>query len=360
MSKTITLLLEAHGIEDLDTAIIAPKIELLSFTGKTGELGDFGIIDNVSLEISILNLLRDLYSSQSQNQESVYNSENLVTSLRLLYKKTEINYKNGGFSRTYPRNQRFFSFEPNPHEDCRKCNNVDKADPIYAKICIPNRNSEIKPCPVYGVVVVASSDIADLQFTLASTAASTNIKLLSLSNLHMNKSAENYWFQKITNDSAQKKFQNMIQNNEVSLTNLSQIFEAMGYTKIYILDPSCRGNDIIHNSKFKSATYSIIEKKPREITSIRHLITEQMERDPQMEQNQVNQSTNLNNLCEMGSKCWENMFGNKKQKINGGKNNKQKKTKKNKKKQKKTKKNKKNKKNKKFKFTKLNKTKKLK
>jgi hypothetical protein len=52
-----------------------------------------------------------------------------------------------------------------------------------------------------------------------------------------------YWSQKIDKSrfpKASLAFKHMIENRNISLTELSKIFEAMGYTDIYIIDPTCR------------------------------------------------------------------------------------------------------------------------
>ena len=112
-TKAITLLIEAHGEEDLDISINVPRVELLSFSGKTGELGDFGIVDDQSLELHILDFLRNLYLNKSTaaNQAKVYQNNALTTGLRTLYEEDAgKGYSNGGFVRTKPIRQRTFYF----------------------------------------------------------------------------------------------------------------------------------------------------------------------------------------------------------------------------------------------------------
>jgi len=278
--KSITLLLEAHGDEDLDIAVNVPRINLLSFSGKTGQLGDFGIVDDESLELHILNFLRNLYSNNSTpaKQRDIYNGDILVHELRRLYEEEAgKGYPNGGFVRTKPIRQRTFYFSPNKHEDCRRCRKADKyieykdgtkePNPEYAKVCLPNRKLAANLCPVYGLVVVASSDKADKQFTLEG-AVGNGVRPLSVSNLHMNNGAQRYWFQKIDQarfPQASIAFQHMIHNRNISLTQLSKIFEAMGYTDIYALDPSCRdatqGDTRQEPTRFQAAAISVLEQK---------------------------------------------------------------------------------------------------
>lgn len=280
--KAITLLLEAHGEEYLDIEVNVPRVELLSFSGKTGESGDFGIVDNESLELSILKLLRNLYSDKSSvaQQEKVYKSDTLSTELRRLYEEEAgKGYPNGGFVRTQPIRERVFYFEPNPHEDCRRCKRVPKMieytdgtvrpNPVYAKVCIPNRKLATNLCPVYGLIVVSSSDNSDKPYTLESSRGE-GIAALSTANLHMNIGSKLHWYQKINATrfpQASIAFQHMIQNRNISLTQLSKIFEAMGYTDIYVLDPSCRDATKRHTVKpptrFQAAVHSVTEKNKR-------------------------------------------------------------------------------------------------
>jgi hypothetical protein len=291
--KSITLLLEAHGEEDLDIAVNVPRINLLSFSGKTGQLGDFGIVDDKSLELHILDFLRNLYLNKSTaaKQRDIYNGDRLVPELRRLYEEeAEKGYPNGGFVRTKPIRQRTFYFSPNKHEDCRRCRKADKyieykdgtkePNPEYAKVCLPNRKLAANLCPVYGLVVVASSDPSDRPFTLES-ADGDGIRELSISNLHMNSGSQLHWFQKIDQakfPQASLAFQHMIQNRNISLTQLSKIFEAMGYTDIYVLDPSCRDTTKLGTAKepikLQAAVYSVLEqKRGRGLASISDAVT---------------------------------------------------------------------------------------
>lgn len=291
--KSITLLIEAHGEEDLDIAVNVPRVELLSFSGKTGQLGDFGIVDDQSLELHILDFLRNLYLNKSTaaNQAKVYQNNALTTGLRTLYEEDAgKGYSNGGFVRTKPIRQRTFYFSPNKHEDCRRCRKADKyieyadgtkePNPEYAKVCLPNRKLAANLCPVYGLVVVASSDPSDRPFTLES-ADGDGIRELSISNLHMNSGSQLHWFQKIDQakfPQASLAFQHMIQNRNISLTQLSKIFEAMGYTDIYVLDPSCRDTTKLGTAKeplkLQAAVYSVLEqKRGRGLASISDAVT---------------------------------------------------------------------------------------
>jgi hypothetical protein len=253
--KAITLLIEAHGDEDLDIKVNVPRVNLLSFSGKPGVLGDFGMLNDQSLELFILRLLRNLYKDKStaKQQETVYYGNNkLPDRLRALYEAAGKRYPEGGFVRTYPVRQRTFYFSPNKHEDCRRCKRVKKLvkytdgtmgpNPVYSKVCIPNRKLTSRDCPVYGLIVVSSSDPDDKEFTLEGREGD-EIGELSSSNLHMNNGAQVHWSQKINKllfPKASLAFKHMIENRNISLTQLSKIFEAMGYTDIYILDPSCR------------------------------------------------------------------------------------------------------------------------
>jgi len=255
--KSITLLIEAHGDEDLDIAVNVPRVKLLSFSGQPGELGNFGMVNEQSLELYSLRLLRDLYKDKSNagQQEEVYEDNKLPDRLQALYERAGKTYPGGGFIRTHPVRQRTFYFKPNTHEDCRRCRKVKKLakyddgsmrpNPVYSKVCIPNRKLTSRDCPVYGLIVVASSDPADKKYTLEGSVGN-EINDLSSSNLHMNNGAQLHWLQKLQKidqmqfPKALLAFKHMIENRNISLTQLSKIFEALGYTDIYILDPSCR------------------------------------------------------------------------------------------------------------------------
>jgi hypothetical protein len=280
--KAITLLIEAHGDEDLDIEVNVPFVHLLSFSGRMGQLGDFGMIGNESLELHILDSLRKLYlqKSSTPNQSNIYNGDELKDELIRLYEEEAgKGYPSGGFFKTNPVRQRTFYFKPNRHEDCRRCRKVEKQveytdgsmgpNPKYAQVCVPNRKLTSTDCPVYGLIVVASSDPADKQFTLEGTVGNT-IAELNSSNIHMNNGSMLYWSQKIDKSrfpKASLAFKHMIQNRNISLTQLSKIFEAMGYTDIYILDPSCRSTKKLdrpdEQPKLKTAVHTLWERTGR-------------------------------------------------------------------------------------------------
>jgi hypothetical protein len=281
-TKAITLLIEAHGDEILDIEINVPYVHLLSFSGRMGQLGDFGKVGDESLELHILESLRNLYlgKSSAQQQSNVYNGDKLRAQLRTLYEeKAGKGYPSGGFFKTNPVRERTFYFKPNRHEDCRRCRKAKKLveysdgsmgpNPEYARVCVPNRKISSRDCPVYGLIVVASSDPDDKQFTLEGETGE-GFDALSSANLHMNGGAELHWFQKIDGikfPQASSAFEHMIEKLDISLTQLSKIFEAMGYTDIYILDPSCRSTKKLdrpdEQSKLKTAVHTLWERTGR-------------------------------------------------------------------------------------------------
>jgi len=286
-TKAITLLIEAHGDEILDIEINVPYVHLLSFSGRMGQLGDFGKVGDESLELHILESLRNLYlgKSSAQQQSNVYNGDKLRAQLRTLYEeKAGKGYPSGGFFKTNPVRERTFYFKPNRHEDCRRCRKAKKLveysdgsmgpNPEYARVCVPNRKISSRDCPVYGLIVVASSDPDDKQFTLEGETGE-GFDALSSANLHMNGGAELHWFQKIDGTKfpqASSAFEHMIEKRDISLTQLSKIFEAMGYTDIYILDPSCRST-FTEQPKLKSAVHSYWERNPRDLSSVSNAVT---------------------------------------------------------------------------------------
>ena len=337
--KEITLLIEGHGNEILGIpSNLTRDTKLLSFPCDVGSFGLLQLVDNQSLEILVLNYLISAYSSNAQ-QSKIFNSHALPNDLKQIYKRAKIEYPGGGFCRNIPpKNERTFFFAPNNHENCRSCV-TDKEGNIR---CLPVRNPNNRYCPVYGLIVVASNDPDDAPFTLASLHSKlndvnkNNVQFLNSSNLHQNNSSKMYWKNKLTDQSTINKFDYMINQNEVTLTNLVSIFQNMGYSKIYILDPSCRDTSSSSPPTSPSAVVTVappvasavappvapVASAVAPVAPVAPVASAPVAHTMNLNSDSltVDQNNIWTSACKIGTQCWENMF--RKSKIDGGKRSK--------------------------------------
>ncbi len=317
--RDITLLIEGHGNENVNIPIaLRDNIKLLSFPCNVGSSGLLELVDKVSLEIIVLNYLIDTYGFRYNDQASIFNSQKLVTDLRNIYADAGIKYDGGGFCRNLPpRHQRTFFFKPNDHENCRSCG-VDRGE-----LCLPVRDLRKQYCPVYGLIIVDTNNPVSKAFTLTNlyedlhnNGNNMNVTYLNRPNLHQNKTTRLHWYNNIpkTDTTNQALFTNMIEQQEVTLTNLVSIFQSMGYNRIHILDPSCRTLVTDTTASASSASSAVVSVAPM-IMDINGSTSETTSTNTNTNENA---NTNMwSSVCKAGTKCWENMFG--KRKIDGGK-----------------------------------------
>ena len=282
--KTITIFIQGHGDEDLNTEFKDLNVELLSISGRPGELGVMQLTDGVSLDVAILNSLQRYYSDLNDiDQNILYDVSAGI--MKPIYNSFNISFTNGGFKYTIPKHERNFTLEAGVHENCSEvCKlNVNKRDPYnianlkYTK-CVKLRGYD--RCPYYGIVVVASSDPSDNEgrFTLQSKNSNDDI---NNSNITISRTAQNHWRNKIydlTNNKhmefANSILEKIIVTKHVKLSELTNFFHILGFSKIYIIDPTCRNvitykysppyHDIMLKGKdrFKNAVYQIMEQRP--------------------------------------------------------------------------------------------------
>lgn len=246
--EAVTLFIQGHGREYNDETFNNDHTtKLLSFVGISGELGDANFCDynGKTIDINVIDFLHGQYSNQYNNNGNLDNESQdilfdiLPEYLQKLYKKCNINYENG-FTKTWPRWEREFFFEPNPHENCRLCktkNNRRLNNNYINGRCLPERNKNNLYCPEYGLTIVASSFPDDFSFTLAGSQNRTQ------SNMNMTLSSKTFWKNRASN---QYKFliDKIYDEKEITLTELNLLFKSMGFKYIYILDPTCRECEI--------------------------------------------------------------------------------------------------------------------
>jgi hypothetical protein len=246
---SVTLYIQGHGEEDVQISQGIEGVRLLSFAGSAGVLGSMKKCTNGEMvDIVTLKFLQQMYKTDTtlETQEMLFD-DILPDSLKDIYENfCNINFVGGGFKKTYPKTERTYFFAPNEHEDCRICKG--QINDITGKIshrCLPIRDANSKYCPEYGITVVSSSFEEDHSFTLASDNSSKDV------NLHLSLSAKNYWKNKAKKNSTNQKslefidklFEKLFSREKkpkAYLTELIRLFHLMGFTRIFIIDPTCR------------------------------------------------------------------------------------------------------------------------
>jgi hypothetical protein len=276
-AKSITLLIEGHGLEHLQHKFKAEMVELLTFSGLPGELGISNFCpDGRPIDFVILEKLSEAYDDvrTEEQQEDMFNDPGLHHELRSVYSRAGIYFKDAAFQVTRPVNERYFDFEEQEHDNCRKC--TDNPE-MLALRCKKPRDVMSKYMPTFGLFVVTSSDPADLPYTLGAYAPrvanpipdTAQFQEWEKANMHETPRTALYWRSKIPDSSTSAEdFEQMISEKGVRLSKLINIFRAMGYGHIRIFDPSCRaiaevlaGRDV-SNLAFKKAATAVMERLP--------------------------------------------------------------------------------------------------
>jgi hypothetical protein len=254
MEETVTLFIQGHGSEYISHPLKnEPNVQLLSFVGMPGVLGQMVFCEHNDkpIDINIIEYLNKIYSKtygtngnlNFQSQLSVFNL--LPDLLKKLYEECDIIYTKG-FSKIWPRWERYFSFKPGEHENCRLCtvtndlnkennsSNLGKDCIRNPGRCLPERNISNLCCPEYGLTIVASSFQEDIPFTLANK----NVNRRTEANMNMSLSTKEYWKSRTP---THKEFVDQIFNEKyIFLSQLITLFKSMGFKYIYLLDPTCR------------------------------------------------------------------------------------------------------------------------
>jgi hypothetical protein len=256
--SSVTIFIQGHGEELLNTPFQNVKrLSLLSFSGSPGELGNMKICDSgESIDIQTIKYLHFMYSNlyskynSTVTQMDIYNK--LPDDLRELYKNCNIQYEDEGFTVTYPISERIFTLTPNTHENCVKC--IESG----SKRCIYERNSRKQLCPEYGITVLASSDPYDDGFTLATIRLEEKRTKV---NWNFNPTVMKHWYGKSRYKDKGEIYNQLLNDHEITLSNLFLYFSSMGFQNIYIIDPTCRY--IPHETtSFQKISRSVYEKHP--------------------------------------------------------------------------------------------------
>jgi hypothetical protein len=245
-SNPITLIIQAHGSEDLNVGLIANRVQLLSVSGAPNESGIMSFCKDKngkvsSLDTNVMKMLKNAYSKRGSIFQHFMFNDILINKddppgiLEQEYENCGIIFdKNGGFKPTQPFSERRFYFRPNPHEDCERC--IYGEGSAKCERCIPIRDPDKKMSSEYGLTIICTDIPDDNPNTLAGMRNRID------ANLHKTPSTRTYWRNKIPRTSTQSitNFDNMFDTTEINLSELLTIFREMGYVDIYIIDPTCR------------------------------------------------------------------------------------------------------------------------
>jgi hypothetical protein len=195
--------------------------------------------------------------------------ETLTEPLKDLYTDCDISYPRGFKIHHNPKEFRKFHFHPSDHESCRSCIRTGSKRCSYPRI-FGTRTTEddIVWCPEYGIFPVLSSDEHDYRHTIVSIGEKDRIGAKrTLSRAQSNvpsdtvfiepkniigEAARAYWRNKIVHnpdlrdgESLREKllddFDTLCHTREITIDRLINLFQlGMGYTHLYIIDPSCR------------------------------------------------------------------------------------------------------------------------
>jgi len=276
-NKSIVLFIQAHGSEsdeltEADLREINNNIRLLSFSGEVDICGRMALnpTTKLSVDSKLIQILHENYFNDRTNKkgddEEIAFMESNAQQLKEMYEndyKIKYHREAGKFTHegftTFPvQRERTFYFRGNPGEN-----------PAYVGV----RN--------YGLSVLRSDDSADCEFTLENIVLPNppnldnykyqwtydQIKELSgrmkrcKANLHKNKNSRLHWVTKFLSNLQVNSIDEAVRpteiltdlfdkdNPHIKLSDLYYFFNTMGFTKIFIYDPTCRSVDTSQDVK---------------------------------------------------------------------------------------------------------------
>jgi hypothetical protein len=306
-SNPITLIIQAHGSEDLNVGLIANRVQLLSVSGAPGVSGKMAFCEDeyeniTSLDTNVMKMLQNAYSNRGSISQHFMFNDVLINKdhppgiLEQEYENCGIRFdKNGGFKPTQPFSERRFYFRPTPHEDCERC--IYGEGSAKCERCIPIRDPDKKMSPEYGLTIICTDIPDDKCNTLA------GVLERIYANLHETRSTRTYWRNKIPRTSTQSitNFDNMFDTNEINLSELLTIFREMGYVDIYIIDPTCRDCDSSNPSRGRLNWHSAYEQVAYENTKIKREAFESLKTTLDIITYNRNTQNNRNSRTNQGS-----------------------------------------------------------
>jgi hypothetical protein len=243
--RTATIFIQGHGNEYWygTNKIMLDKhnmhIQSIPFSGIPGESGLMNICpDDEPVDIKALNSIRKLYNDTLKHHSQLYKFHKVSSVLKNEYENCGIHYNyRGGFSIITPVYEKQFILNPSPHENCRIC--VTKG----SKYCRTEYQSK-KKCPEYGITVVDSNNPDDFAYTLVGS----DRPRYDLNWSNTKSDVFKYWCERvIMNTTSDEELDIIIQilyrieiEKTVFLSDILYLFYKLGYTDLYVLDPTCR------------------------------------------------------------------------------------------------------------------------
>lgn len=231
MSKqSVTLFIQAHGEElfaDYSSSIATtsrfnpkPIVKLLSFSGSIFEAGKMALCKSSSLgedfnqplDSLVIEEIQSIYKTTTNRKANALFGK-MGNILKRIYSDCRIRFKQGGFKITFPKTERIFYFQPNAGEDRRMV-------------------------PEYGITVVSSSIDSDFNYTLQGIDGSP-----SMSNWSSYQDNVNYWIYERSNldeDRQMELFDKIVNQKQLLLSEIVELFTSAGFNEILIYDPTCR------------------------------------------------------------------------------------------------------------------------
>jgi hypothetical protein len=316
--ESVTLYISGHGGERFNSDYEENKnVYLMSFVGVPGLQHNMYrcVLGEVPpSRIQQLELIKNYYKDGIVKGETQYNfihSKELKEKLRdlddyyiskynkkfnnlygLYDEKDSYKYKNM-YSTTIPLTERLYVLKPNENETYDECKSINGK-----QMFIKNRSNIF--CPEYGITIVASTNPEDNGYTLVTAEDNIyksnlkNFKTLDTrdedkekiirekSNINLNKDTIEHWRKRAYKYSSNNFFVDgkYVTHNElidilifdifnkkaITLTDLTYLFNSMGFKNIYILDPTCRSSketkslkEVKQQIKLEKAKYQIDE-----------------------------------------------------------------------------------------------------
>jgi hypothetical protein len=294
--ESVTLYISGHGSEYFNSNYKKNNnVYLMSFVGVPGlphKMYRCVLGEVPPSRIQQLELIKNYYKDGILKGESQYdfiNSKELKEKLRdlddyyiskhnknvnklygLYDEKDNYKYKNM-YSTTIPVTERVYFLKPNKNENYNICRDTNGEE-----IFIKDRSTLF--CPEYGITIVASTNPEDNGYTLVTAEDDIyqyknnlkNFKILDTrdedkekiirekSNINLNKDTIEHWRKRAYKSSSNRFFVdgkyithnelidilifNIFNEKNTTLTDLTYLFNSMGFKNIYILDPTCRSS----------------------------------------------------------------------------------------------------------------------
>ena len=343
IKPSIVLYMLAHGLEPmkelLDDEYLTEDYEILTFAGRPGCYGEYHFGNNRrdSTSMKITDELEDTFkTSVNENSdllklmkysmdfptdnprefdEEFLKRKNLADEqafrelpdvLRRISENDRIIYPGGGYKLIYPRFDKVFSTQPNPHENCSLCTEttiyegrpLDRNRKPGSK-CVPYKNFKYNMFPFFGIVVISSNPgpglllSEDNGFTMLTTEREdTDTFIDKYMTLHESYKLNKIYDEKVKNSRNPSKVQKLkhmdlfkhwsdkvtltpdkkaeleeriFKDNWFFLSDVYEYFGSMGYEKIKIVDASCRTSNfgnLLKKLKCITPALSYIEQRP--------------------------------------------------------------------------------------------------